>query len=137
MKPSLAALTFILALACAGCVNPGVVEITPGIYDLSREDHAGVFGNASALRAGVIRDANAFAAKRGKVAIPILSKSHPVGVLGDWASFEYQFKLVDTNSPEASMVSSIQTKETVTPGNGTLLRPERYTTTEYQVSTNK
>jgi hypothetical protein len=55
-KPIIAALG--LALLCAGCANPGVVEITPGIYNLSREDHGGIFGNASALRAGVIRDAN-------------------------------------------------------------------------------
>jgi hypothetical protein len=38
---------------------------------LSREDRAGIFGNAAALKAGVIRDADAFAASQGKVAIAI------------------------------------------------------------------
>lgn len=124
-----------LILLCVGCANPGVVEIAPGIYDLSREDHGGIFGNASALRSGVIRDANSFAVKHGKVAIPVLSKAHPVGVLGDWASFEYQFRLVDTNSPEARALA-IEPTESVMQGSGTLLRPERYTETKFTVLTN-
>ena len=125
-----------MALMLCGCANPGIVEIGPGIYDLSREDHGGIFGNASALKAGVIQDANKFAAQKGKVAVPIISKSHPVGVLGDWASFEYQFKLVDTNAPEAHAVS-IESNDKILPGDGTLLRPERYTETQYLVNTNK
>jgi len=127
--------TVLISLLFSGCANPGVVQITPGIYVLTREDHGGIFGNSSALKASVIRDANTFALRQGKVAVPISSKSHPVGVLGDWASFEYQFKLVDTNAPEAH-ASSIEMHEQVLPGDGTALRPERYTETKYVVSTN-
>ena len=68
---------------------------------LTREDHAGMFGSKSALKAGVIRDANVFAQKQGKIAIPISAKEHPMGILADWASFELTFKVVDENDPEA------------------------------------
>jgi hypothetical protein len=90
-----------LATFVAGCVNPQVVQISPGVYELSRDDHGGIFGNEEALKAGVIRDANKFAESQGKVAIPISARAHPVGILGDWASFEYNFKVLDTNNPEA------------------------------------
>ena len=125
-----------LVAVCAGCANPGVVEIGPGVYDLAREDHGGIFGNTSALRSGVIQDADAFASKHGKVAVPVFSKAHPVGVLGDWASFEFQFRMADTNAPEAHPLR-IETTEKVMPGDGTALRPERYTETFYLVVTNE
>jgi hypothetical protein len=84
----------------AGCQNPGVVQLSPGVYELARADHGGIFGNKDALKAGVINDANAFAESQGKVAIPISAKEHPVGIMGDWASYEYNFKVVDKNDPE-------------------------------------
>ena len=84
-----------------GCQNPEVVQMSPGIFQLARADHGGIFGNKDALKSGVIRDANAFAERDGKVAVPVSAKEHPVGILGDWASFEYVFKVVDKASPEA------------------------------------
>jgi hypothetical protein len=89
----------------SGCQNPGIVQLSPNTYMLSRDDHAGVFGNLGALKAGVIRDADEFAESKGKVAVPIASKEHPVGVLGNWASFEYQFMLLDKDDPRANGVS--------------------------------
>jgi hypothetical protein len=76
----------------AGCANPDIVKISPDTYLLSREDHAGIFGSASGLKAGVISDANEFAANMGKIAIPISSNESPIGVMGKWARFEYQFR---------------------------------------------
>jgi hypothetical protein len=93
------------ALLAAGCQNPDIVQVSPNTYMLSSEDHAGMFGSKSALKAGVIRDANAFAEKQGKIAIPISAKEHPMGVLADWASFELTFKVIDKNDPEASRVN--------------------------------
>ena len=75
--------------------------MSPGIYELARADHGGIFGNKDALKSGVIRDANAFAEREGKVAVPVSAKEHPVGMMADWASYEYVFKLVDKDSPEA------------------------------------
>ena len=82
-------------LMFSGCANPDIVKVSGNTYILSREDHAGLFGSAPRLKAGVIRDANAFAEKQGKVAVPISAKEHQMGVMGDWASFEYQFKLLE------------------------------------------
>lgn len=52
------------------------------------------------MKVGVISDANAFAAGQGKVSIPISAHETPVGVMGKWAKFEYQFRVVDKNDPE-------------------------------------
>jgi len=92
-------LTILLCLT--GCMNPGIVQLSPDTYMLSRDDHRGIFGNKNSLKAGVIRDANNFAKRQGKVAIAISTQEHPVGILGDWASFEYQFRVVDKDDPEA------------------------------------
>lgn len=100
MKTILPLLLFFCA-TLGGCANPGIVQIAPDTYRLARDDHAGVFGNRHRMAADVIREANAFAEKQGKVAIPISQNDKPVGVLGNWASFEYTFKLVDKNDPEA------------------------------------
>lgn len=96
-----------LIIFLAGCANPGIVQISPDTYLLSREDHAGIFGSASALKAGVISDANVFAAGQEKVAIPISTHETPVGVMGKWAKFDYQFRVVDKNDPEARRTSLV------------------------------
>ncbi len=93
-------LAAILSFA-GGCANPEIIQMSPGVYELARADHGGIFGNKDALKSGVIKDANAYAESHGKVAVPISAKEHPVGILGDWASFEYVFKIVDKDSPEA------------------------------------
>jgi hypothetical protein len=95
-----------VAILLAGCANPGIVQISPDTYLLSREDHAGIFGSSSSLKAGVIADANAFAASQGKVAIPLSTSEKPVGnTPGSWAKFDYQFRVVAKNDPEARRTS--------------------------------
>jgi hypothetical protein len=96
MKKAISAVFVLIA----GCANPGIVQISPDIYMLSRTDKGGVFGNASAMKADVINEANAFAKKQGKVAIPISTNESPMHI-GHFASFDYQFRLVDPDSPEA------------------------------------
>ena len=82
----------------SGCANPPIVQISGDTYMLTREDHAGIFGSLSNLKAGVIRDANEFAKSKGKVAIPVSVREKPVGLTpADWATFEYQFKLISLN----------------------------------------
>jgi hypothetical protein len=95
--------SYVIALMAliAGCAsNPSPVQLSPGTYLISREDKGGIFGNPSALKAAVISDANAFAASKGKVAIPISTHETPSYPL-HFASFDYQFKLVDRDSAEA------------------------------------
>lgn len=83
-----------------GCANPGIIKISPDTYLLAREAHGGIFASSTALKAGVIRDANAFAAGQGKVAMPISAKEKPMGNgPAQWASFEYQFRVVDKDDP--------------------------------------
>ncbi|NDP37378.1 MAG: SHOCT domain-containing protein [Rhodoferax sp.] len=110
MKKCLASVAILLA----GCANPGVVQLSPDTYILSREDHAGIFGSSSSLKAGVIADANAFAASHGKVAIPISVHEKPVGnTPGSWAKFDYQFRVLDKNDPEVRRTSLVQRADVV------------------------
>lgn len=110
MKKYIAAIGIFLA----GCANPSVVQLSPDTYMLSREDHAGIFGSSSALKAGVISDANAFAASQGKVAIPIATNEKPVGnTPGSWAKFEYQFRVVDKNDREVRRTSLVPRADVV------------------------
>ncbi|RYZ91574.1 MAG: SHOCT domain-containing protein [Proteobacteria bacterium] len=90
----------IAALLFAGCANPQIVQVSPDTYMLMRQDHAGVFGNPLRMQADVIGEASAFAMKQGKVAVPVSSKSSPAWP-GHFASFEYQFRVVPRESPEA------------------------------------
>ncbi|ALO34514.1 hypothetical protein CMT41_07145 [Colwellia sp. MT41] len=96
----------LFCLVLTACANPGVVEISPDTYVLFRDDHGGIFGNAGALRADVIRDANKFAKSKGKIAIPVSSTYTPIGNgPGQWASFEYQFRVVNKEDEEAVRTS--------------------------------
>jgi hypothetical protein len=100
-------LAFCLSIATlSGCANPGIVKLSPDTYMLSREAHGGIFASTSALKAGVISDANTFAESQGMVAIPLSSKEKPMGNgPAQWASFEYQFRVVDKNDPEVRRTS--------------------------------
>lgn len=107
-------LLLVMLVALSACANPGVVQLSPDTYILSREDHAGIFGSASSLKAGVITDANAFAGNQGKVAIPISSHEKPVGNSpGSWARFDYQFRVVDKNDPEVRRVALVPRPDVV------------------------
>jgi hypothetical protein len=95
-----------LAIATlSGCANPGIVKLSPDTYMLSRTDKAGVFGNASAMKADVIREASDFAASQGKVAIPLALNERPMVFGGGFASVEYQFRVVDSNDREVRRTS--------------------------------
>jgi hypothetical protein len=100
-------IVLLLPLLLAGCLSShGVVQLSPDVYMITKEDHGGIFAfNRGKMKTEAIREANAFAESKGKVAIPISSKEKPVGVLGDWASFEYQFKVVAKDDPEAVRTS--------------------------------
>lgn len=103
----------LLICAMAGCAaNPGIVEMSPGTYILSREDKGGIFGNPSAMHAAVIEEANKFAASKGMVVIPITT--HETGLYpGHFATFDYQFRLVAPDSPDAKSTPMIQRPDVV------------------------
>ncbi|HET6329192.1 MAG TPA: SHOCT domain-containing protein [Holophagaceae bacterium] len=96
----------LLLFTLVGCANPEVVQVSPGVYMLSAEDKGGIFGNSARMKADVIRRADEFAANRGKVAIPVTTNETPMH-FGHFATFDYQFRLVDKNSPEANVATTL------------------------------
>lgn len=107
-------LLVITAAVFAGCSSPGIVQLSPDTYMITKEDHAGIFAfNRGKLKTKTIREADAFAESKGKVAIPVALKEHPVGVLGDWASVEYQFRVVNKDDPEAKRTALIPRPDVV------------------------
>ncbi len=103
-----------IAVVVASCASPpGVVQLSPDTYMVAKEDHGGVFGSMINLKADVIREANAFAEKQGKLAIPISSKEVPITRPMMWASFEYQFRVVDKTDPEARRTSLVPRPDVV------------------------
>lgn len=105
--------SLLAAAVVAGCANPGIVQLSPDTYMLTRTDKGGVFGNASAMKAKVIQEANEFATSKGKVAIPLASHETPLAVGRSFASFEYQFRVVDSSDPEARRVNLVPRPDVV------------------------
>ena len=98
----------------AGCANPGIVRISPDTYLLSKEDHGGIFGSMAKLKADTISEADRFASNQGKIAIPISAREKPVGNgPGQWARFEYQFKVVDKVDSEARRTALVPRPDVV------------------------
>lgn len=105
MKIQSTLLFTLLMLSVVGCVsNPGIVRLTPDTYILSRQDKAGIFGSIPAMKADVIREANEFAEAQGKVALTISMEETPAYPF-HFATFDYQFRIVDKSSPEAKRTS--------------------------------
>jgi hypothetical protein len=98
----LAAAGFLCLTACA---NPGIVEVAPDQYMLARHDPGGMVGNSAALKARMVKEANAFAESKGKRAVPV-----PFGELPGWPTcdpqlIEYHFKIVDPQQATAAAPS--------------------------------
>jgi hypothetical protein len=94
--------------AIAGCANPGIVKISPDTYLIARQDRAGVFGNSARLKANVLREASVFAESLDKVAIPVSAKEIPMGRgPAQFASYEYQFRVVDPADPKVRRTSLV------------------------------
>lgn len=99
-------LPLLFTLLLSGCFSSNVVKMSPDTYMIRVEDHAGIFAfKRGQLKSSAIQQANDFAESQDKIAIPINMKSHPVGILGDWAAVEYQFRVVSKDDPEAKRTS--------------------------------
>lgn len=106
LRPMLLLALLTLASSLIGCANPGIVKMSEDTYMLSRTDKGGVFGNASAMKADVIREANEFAERQGKIAVPLSMNESPM-YIGHFASVDYQFRVVDKSDPEAGRVNLV------------------------------
>lgn len=102
--------SFLLAIATflVGCVNPGIVKVSQDRYVITRTDKAGIFGNASAMKADVIQEAQQFAETQGMEAVPVSVQEKPLQVGRSFAAITYEFKLVDKSgaSPELSAIQA-------------------------------
>ncbi len=99
----------LFTMLLSGCAaSTGVVKMSPDTYMIRVEDHAGVLAfHRGGLKTKAIQEANDFAESKNKVAIPLGMTEHPIGILGDWAAVEYQFRVVDKNDPEARRTSLV------------------------------
>lgn len=92
--------------ALAHAREPEVVQLSPDTYMIMKEDHGGIFGSLAKMKIKIIKQASAFAAAQGKVAIPLATNERPMGNgPAQWASFEYQFRVVDKTDPEYQRTS--------------------------------
>jgi len=108
--------SLLLTMLLSGCLAArSVIKMSPDTYMVRVEDHGGVFAfNRGNLKARAIQEANDFATSKGKIAIPVAMESHPVGILGDWAAVEYQFRVVSAVDPEAKRTSLTPRADVVT-----------------------
>ena len=93
----LALLVFSPITVCAA--EPDVLQISPDTYMITRTSKAGMFANMSKLKSKVIKQANDFAASQGKIVIPISERQRRPNP--GFPSYEYQFRIVDPDDPEA------------------------------------
>jgi hypothetical protein len=94
--------------------EPEIVQLSPDTYLITKEDHGGIFGSLAKMKVKIIKQANGFAAKQGKIAIPLSSVERPLGHgPAQWASFEYQFRVVDKGDAEARRTSLTPRPEVV------------------------
>jgi hypothetical protein len=115
-----------LAIACvaylSACVNtgnltnPGIVEVAPDQYLLTRLDVGGALGNAAALKAKMIEEANAFADSKGKRAVPVPFDELPGFPSCNPQVVEYNFRLVDPHQAAAPPAAKAQRVERLADG---------------------
>lgn len=87
-----------------GCLSSdGVVPISSDTYMIRVEDHGGIFAhNRGKMKGEALRKAKAYADSKNMDVSPVQINEHPVGILGDWAAVEYQFRLVPKGSEKGN-----------------------------------
>jgi hypothetical protein len=113
---AVASIVFVVVLG--GCATSKPIPLSNDTYMISQTSAGGMFKSMSSLKNEVITRANAFAASKGKVAIPIASKESPA-YPGHMPNFEYQFRLVDKNDPRASGAALVPRPDMVIQNTGT------------------
>ncbi len=78
--------------------EPEIVQISPGTYLIISQSRT-VFGKIAKLKTSVLKQAQEFAVSQGKVAIPVSDKTTTADE--GLPTYEYQFRLVDADSPDA------------------------------------
>ena len=76
-----------------------VVQISDDTFVIRRSDKGGIFGNTAKMRDKVLREADEFAAERGKIAETVTLSETGKGFMR-FAKIEYTFRLVDAELAE-------------------------------------
>ncbi|MFT6753801.1 MAG: hypothetical protein ACJA2O_003997 [Candidatus Azotimanducaceae bacterium] len=96
--------TCVFMFACVS--NPGVINISPDTYLISRTDASGIFGSPAAFKAKVFEEARKFAAVQGKYIIPLTVDEVPMKA-GQFYSIDLQFRVVSQDDPEYKRVTML------------------------------
>ncbi|MEO5813235.1 MAG: SHOCT domain-containing protein [Rhodanobacter sp.] len=116
----------LVASALIGCATAPAIPMGNDTYMISQTSAGGMFKSMSSLKGEVMQRANAFAANKGKVAVPIAGREAPA-YPGHMPSFEYQFRLVDKSDaraeggaliPRADVVMDVHNSTPAVPENG-------------------
>jgi len=108
----------VLALL-TGCVTaPQITKLPGDVYSISRTDKGGSLSEAGSTKTEMMREANEFAAKQGKVPSTVLMKETPTAVQG-FTAIEYQFKLVDKDAVPKPVMLSASTNTSAAPAAST------------------
>lgn len=92
-------ITLFTVLLLAACSSSGVMQLSANTYMISRTSGAGAFASKGSIQAKVMKEANAFAAKKGKVAVArTMEWDRPSQ---GFPTFTYQFILVNPEDPRA------------------------------------
>lgn len=90
------------AVLLTGCSTPGVVQVSSDTYMVTIVDRTGMLSTEPAkVNAQAINQAMEFAETKGKTISPVSFEQHSGGLIGEWGSVEYRFKLVDKEVPQA------------------------------------
>jgi hypothetical protein len=107
----------LIAISFAGHVWADVVQISADTYMVVRSSKAGIFASMSKLKVAAIQEANAYAARLGKVVVPISTQERPAGGPGQWPTVEYQFRLVSKDDPSANVAALLPRPDVVVESN--------------------
>jgi hypothetical protein len=106
MKTAATILVSLAALATgSGCTSYqyiarwGITKISPDVYISYKTDKGGEAASEAAMKAAAIAEANKFAEGEGKMILPITTYWGPVSFAGGFTTCNYEFRLVDANSP--------------------------------------
>ncbi len=96
----IALVAILLLTACA--TSSGVMQLSQNTYMISKTSAAGAFASQAGMQAKVIKEANEFAASKGKVAVA--QSTHWDRPNPGFPTFTYTFVLVDESDPRAKDV---------------------------------
>ncbi len=101
--------TLVLLALCSSLVMAEVVQLSDDTFLIRRSDKGGIFGNTAKMRDRVLREADEFAAEKGKIAEKVILNERGKGFMR-FAKIEYTFRLVDPKPVENAVEEEVSEK---------------------------